>query len=163
MREPFFLGDINSAPLSSKPLLARAQAKRSMVPNLELAMASVPALLAAYTSLVEFFEATSLTAQERQIVFLAASRENDCSYCSAWHAVLTQRSGLSSDDVDLLQQGTAIPDPKLDVLRRFYVALIRQRGNVTDSDLTDFLALGWTREQALEVIIGIGAKTLKAC
>ena len=47
-----------------------------------------------------------------------------------------------------------------DALRRFTATLVEKRGWATDDDVQALLAAGFTRGQALEVVLGIAFKTL---
>ncbi|MCG8435980.1 MAG: carboxymuconolactone decarboxylase family protein [Gammaproteobacteria bacterium] len=62
--------------------------------------------------------------------------------------------------VAALREGTPIPDMKLEALRRFTAKVVQSRGFVSEQDIEDFLAAGYGNEQILEVILGVGLKTL---
>ena len=57
-------------------------------------------------------------------------------------------------------QGTEPPDAKLNALATFVRTLIRTKGHVSEADLNSFIAAGYTREQALGVLIGAAMKTI---
>jgi AhpD family alkylhydroperoxidase len=160
MRPPFKLLDHQSAPLESQSLLAALRDSRGMTTNLERAMASSPALLKAYTQILAAFAHTSLSEVERQVVMLAISKDNDCGYCAAWHTAMALRAGLSSADTEAMRSGMPLSDGRLESLRQFATAIAQQRGHISTEALTDFLVHGWNAQQALDVIVGIGAKTL---
>jgi uncharacterized peroxidase-related enzyme len=160
MRPPFKLIDANECSPESKAMLASIHSKRGMTMNLERAMAASPALLTTYTQAMELFDTTSLTPLERQIVLQAISVDNECHYCVAWHTAMLMKLGLSESEVEALRAKRALSDARLEALRWFTVTVSQQRGHITDDALLSFLAQGWTTQQALEVIVGIGAKTL---
>ena len=160
MRPPFRLIDTDDFSPATKALLAAIHAKRGVTMNLERAMAASPALLSAYTQAMDLFDSTSLTPIERQIVLQAISIDNDCRYCVAWHTAMLLRLGLSESDIAALRAKRSLSDARLDALRWFTVTVSQQRGHITDAALRGFLAQGWTTQQALDVIVGIGAKTL---
>jgi AhpD family alkylhydroperoxidase len=159
MRTPFTLLGHN-VPAESQSLLAALHASRGMTTNLERAIAASPALLTTYTQIMTAFEQASFTAIERQVILLAISTENACDYCAAWHTALALRTGLPAASTQALRNGDTLSDARLEALRRFAVTVAQQRGHVSDDALASFLQHGWNAQQALEVIVGIGAKTL---
>lgn len=160
MRAPFILLDSHSAPQESRSILATLHASRGMTTNIERAMAASPALLTAYTQIMASFEKTSFSALERQIILLAISRDNDCGYCAAWHTAMALRAGLPPADIEALRNNNPLCDARLESLRYFTVRVAQQRGHISDEALSEFCRHGWNTQQALEVIVGIGAKTL---
>lgn len=58
--------------------------------------------------------------------------------------------------------GPPLPDERLETVRRFTLAVLDSAGAVDDATLRDFLAHGYTEQNALEVVLGIGAYTLSA-
>lgn len=149
-----------TAPEASKPLLEQAKKNLGIIPNLERVMAESPALLEGYVHLWELFDTTSLSAIERQVVYQTANFENQCEYCVPWHTKLSQIAGMSPDEIEALRQGAELADRKLEALRQFTRSLIFNRGKVTEAELNAFFAVGYSAQQALEVILGIAVKTM---
>lgn len=56
--------------------------------------------------------------------------------------------------------GAPLPDERLEAVRRFTLSVPASAGAVDDVTLRDFLAYGYTEQNALEVVLGIGAYTL---
>jgi alkylhydroperoxidase/carboxymuconolactone decarboxylase family protein YurZ len=69
---------IATTPETSKPLLENT---RRFIPNMMATFANSPIVLQGYLALEDVFERGSFTPKERQIILLATSVENDCSYC----------------------------------------------------------------------------------
>lgn len=149
-----------SAPEAARPILAEAKKAYGFVPNLYGVMAEAPTLLKAYRALDELFEQTSLKPVEKHVVMLTASAENGCSYCVAAHSVVAAMAKVPDSVVEAIRGGTAIPDPALEALRRFTAAVVNSRGWPTEAQTTAFLGAGYTRANLLEVILGVGLKTL---
>lgn len=156
----FHVHDATSAPEQSRPILEQSQRGLGFVPNLYGVLAESPALLKGYTSLSAIFEGCSLSATERQIVLLTSSFENGCDYCMAAHTAIARMQRVAAGVVAAVRDGTAIPDPKLQALRGFTREVVRQRGLLAEKDVQAFLDAGYTKEQVLEVILGVGIKTL---
>lgn len=149
-----------TAPEAAKPLLEQAKKNLGMIPNLERVMAESPALLEGYVHLWELFDTTSLSPIERQVVYQTANFENQCEYCVPWHTKLSQIAGMAANEIEALRQGAVLEDPKLEALRRFTQSLILNRGKIAKAELEAFFAVGYSSQQALEVILGIAVKTM---
>lgn len=152
--------DAHSAPESSRPILEGAKKSYGFVPNLLGTLAEAPALLEGYTTLSAIFEKTSLSATERQVVLLQTSFENGCEYCMAAHSAIAGMQGVGETVVRGLRDGTPLEDAKLEALRNFVRKMVRSRGWVSRDDLEAFVAAGYTQAHVLEVILGIGLKTM---
>jgi len=151
---------IESAPEQARPLLEKAKTNYGFVPNLLGVMAHAPATLEAYMTLSGLFDQTSLSPTERQVVLLAISAENQCTYCVAAHTVIAQIQNVDADAVEAIRNGEPIPDAKLEALRRFAVEVVTTRGWPTDEARQAFHDAGYTDAQRLEVNLGVGMKTL---
>ncbi|MEM7305094.1 MAG: carboxymuconolactone decarboxylase family protein [Planctomycetota bacterium] len=150
----------DSAPDRAKPILEGAQRAMGFVPNLYGTFAGSPALLEAYTALSKAFDSTSFTATERQVVLLTASFENGCDYCMAAHSTIAGMQKVPADVVEALREGAPIGEARLDALANFTRIVVRERGWASEDDIQAFLAAGFEQPQVLEVILGVGMKTL---
>lgn len=149
-----------SAPESSKPLVAGAARSFGFLPNLLAGMAEAPALLEGYLTLAGIFDKSDLNETERQIILMTNNRLNGCAYCMAAHTTIAQGAKVPSDIIEALRKGAALTDPKLEALRQFSIAINEKRGWVEQSDLDAFLGAGYTRQTVLEVILGTSLKVM---
>lgn len=117
-------------------------------------------MLKAYATLSRIFDETSFNATERQIVLLTVSLVNGCEYCIAAHSVIAAMQKVPDDVVHAIRAGQPIADKKLEALRRFTAAVVSSRGWPSDADTAAFLGAGYARQQVLEVVLGVGMKTL---
>jgi uncharacterized peroxidase-related enzyme len=145
---------------TAKPLLEGSLKKYGFVPNLHGGLAEAPAALKAYIELTASFDQTSFSPTERQVVLLAASVENQCTYCVAAHSMIA-RQMVKADAaiVDALRNRQPLPDDKLEALATFTQAVVKNRGMVSRA-LANFMAAGYMRAHVLEVILGVAMKTL---
>lgn len=150
----------NTASASAAELLKKAMDKYGFVPNLLGTMAEAPALLKAYMTLAEIFDETSFNATEKQIVLLAVSLANNCGYCMAAHTTIAGMQDVPEDVIRALRENTPIKDKKLEALRRLACNIAETRGYPSETAVKDFLDTGYTQAQLLEVILGVGFKTL---
>ena len=108
---------IATAPEGSKPLLESIRKSLGFIPNLMATFANNPIVLQGYLALEDVFERGSFTPKERQIILLATSVENDCSYCTAAHSTIAQSFlYTSSEIVAAVLNGQPVPDAKLNAL-----------------------------------------------
>ncbi|MGD9582164.1 MAG: carboxymuconolactone decarboxylase family protein [Lysobacterales bacterium] len=151
-----------SAPEAARPILEKARQQLGFVPNLYAGMANAPAVLEAYMALTGFFEKTSLSANEKQVVWLAVSVANGCEFCVAAHSMIAKKMfGVPADTVDALRSASDPANARLAALATFTRAVVSERGWVAGHPaLSAFLAAGYTPQQALEVILGVTHKTL---
>lgn len=152
---------IESAPEASRPLLESANKQLGFVPNLYGNLAEAPVALKSYFDLSAAFDKTSLDPVARQVVLLTASVENGCEFCVAAHSVIARNMVKAPDAVvDAVRDRKPIPDEKLEALSSFTRTVVRERGWATGASLQAFLDAGWTKQQALEVVLGVAMKTL---
>ncbi|MDP1630015.1 MAG: carboxymuconolactone decarboxylase family protein [Caulobacter sp.] len=149
-----------TAPFEAKPILEQAGQAMGYIPALLAQMAEAPALLEGYAALSAIFRKTGFTAQEQQLVLLTVSVENDSHYCTPAHTVRARDADLDADVIAAIREGRPITAPRFEALRRFTILMIRDRGFVADADLDAFTGAGFTRANALEIILAVGLKTL---
>jgi len=156
----FPIHGVEDAPEGARDRLAAVREKYGFLPNLMGVMAGAPPLLASYLAVAEQFSATGLTSTEQQVVLLSASRLNGCKYCMAAHSAIATMQELPSKVVQGLRDRSGLDDPKLEALRQLTEVVVRERGRVPQVELAAFLAAGYSQEQVLEVVLGVGLKTL---
>lgn len=156
----FTIYTVETAPAASKEALIHAKETFSLIPNLEGILAEAPAVLKGGMALWDLFETTSFTPIEQQVIYLTANYEHDCRYCMAAHSGLAKMVGMAPEDIEALRQGQPLKDKKLQALRLFTQRMIEARGWVNDREIEEFLATGYTKQQVLEVILGIAVKII---
>ncbi len=156
----FTIHTIETAPEASIEALTHAKKTFGFIPNLEGIFAEAPALLLGSMALWDLFTTTSFSEVEQQVIYLTANYEHECHYCMAAHSGLAKKIGMSVEDIQALRDGTALTDSKLQTLRHFTQRMIQTRGWVSDRSVESFLAAGYTKQQVLEVILGIAIKVM---
>lgn len=156
----FTLHTPDTACADAKPILDAAQKSFGMVPNLHAVLAEAPVALEGYGTLMSIFERSSLSGPEQQLVLLTTSFENECRYCMAGHSMLAANAGLAKDAIDAIRDGNDIDDEKLEALHRFTSSVVRMRGQVGEGDVNAFVDAGYSKQAALEVIVGVAVKTI---
>lgn len=152
--------DEKTAPDGAREVLAQVRKKFGFVPNMLGNMANAPSLLKAYLAVSALFDETSLTPTERQVVLLAVSAKNNCTYCVAAHSAIAGMQKVPKDVVTSLRNRLPIADAKLEALRRFAEETVETRGWPSEATRKRFFDAGYSESQALEVLLGVGMKTL---
>ncbi len=145
----------------SRVLLEQVKRELGFVPNLLACLAHSPTALNAYVAADAAFQRGTLTAAEQQIVLLAASSENDCPYCTSAHSALAKFFlNVPGDVIVAVQANRPLPDPKLDALVNLTRQVVSRRGHVRSQTIATFLNAGYSKGQLLEVLVGVGLKTI---
>src|SRR3989442_2055605 len=105
---------ITNAPELSKPLLARVHKALGFVPNLYATFAESPAVLEGYLALSGSLDKGALSATERQLVEIAVSTENGCTYCVAAHSTIAGMLNARPEIVTPVRTGAALRAPHID-------------------------------------------------
>jgi uncharacterized peroxidase-related enzyme len=156
----FTIHDLDSVPEKSKPFLQNSQQKFGMIPNLIGLLAESPIAVKAYLTMAGLFENSTFTAEERTVVWLSTIHDNDCSYCMAAHTGIAKSEKVDDAIIDALRAGQPLENPRLEALRAFVHAMVVERGWVDSEALEAFLAAGFTKENVLEVVVGVAQKTI---
>jgi alkylhydroperoxidase family enzyme len=123
------------------------------VPNLHRVLAESAAALEAYSTLWGIAEKTGFTPQERNVVYLATIYENERTYCMAGHTNLSRMAKVDNEAVAAVREGRPIADPKLEALRQFAAKVTRNRGVVSEADVSAFKAVGYDNRAMLDVLV----------
>ncbi len=152
--------DLNNASPAAKPVLEEVQRHYQFIPNALSAMAESPEAVRAYMMLDEINSENSLTDEERHVAFLAISREYNCQYCVAAHTAFAQMGQVDGGFITGLRESKPLANKKLNALQTFVGQLVESDGYVNEKDFNTFLAAGYTRQTALEVITMIANKMI---
>lgn len=159
-KHDFRLHTVETAPAAARANLTSVKQKYGKIPNLFAVAAESPAALDAYLSLSTIFQNSGLGPAEQQIVILAASVANKCDYCVAAHSRGAKAAGVPDDIIQSVKDQVALPDRKLEALRRMVTEIVEKRGWVPDTEVQAFLNAGYSRSQLLDVMVGVSMKTL---
>jgi len=157
----FTIHAIESAPQESRPFLEDSNKAFGRVPGLHGVMAEAPALLDGYKHLHNLFQnATSFDKDELTVVWQTINVEHACHYCVPAHTGIAKMMQVDDRISTALRNEEPLPNARLESLRTFTLQVVRQRGNVSDADVQAFLDAGFTRQQILEVILGVAQKVM---
>ncbi|MEU9115744.1 carboxymuconolactone decarboxylase family protein [Streptomyces sp. NPDC048483] len=162
----------DSAPAAARPALEAITKHLGYLPTGAARLATSPHLLDGFRKLSALFESTTLDPLSREVVILTIATRNACHLCVAMHTAkltlltapsdttATPESAPLSPLISALRAQRALPDTRLEELRRFTLAVLDTAGDVPPAALQSFLAHGYTPQNALEVVLGIGTYTM---
>ncbi|MBN4055448.1 carboxymuconolactone decarboxylase family protein, partial [bacterium AH-315-K03] len=134
----FDLFDVASAPEKSQPLLENSLRDFGMIPNLHAVLAQSPATLEAYQALHRLFQQSSFNAQELTVVWQTINVEHECHYCVPAHTGIAHRMQVDPAMTDALRNRGQLADHKLQVLHSTTLALVRERGRLSEKEMEAF-------------------------
>jgi uncharacterized peroxidase-related enzyme len=145
-----------------------SEKNQAIFDSLEKAVGFVPNLYATYAHSENALEnylslsnaKTSLSAKQKEVVNLAVSQVNECSYCLAAHTAIGKMNGFDDAQILELRRGEASFDTKLDALARLSKNITENRGAADTPVLDNFFAAGWSKENLIDTIVLVGDKTI---
>lgn len=151
---------IDSAPEGAKTSLEKSKEAYGIVPNLHAVLAESPQALAAYKELGALFQATSFDKEELTVIWQSINVEHACHYCVPAHTAVAKSMKVDAAVVEALRDESRLASAKLEALRDTALAVVRQRGRLSPSQLQDFADAGYTERHLLELIVGVAHKTI---
>jgi uncharacterized peroxidase-related enzyme len=135
----------------ARELLDEVSSRGSEPGPMVLAMANAPTLLRGYVDLSRAMKRMHLDRRVTERISLAVQEWLGCEYCIAAHTRAARDLGLDETDIALARQGTAI-DPKIAAMVAFGQQVLAAPAEVTDDQVDELRALGYTDEQIAEVV-----------
>jgi AhpD family alkylhydroperoxidase len=151
---------IESAPPASRRAMAAVTGKQGYLPAAVGLLAESPETLEGFLRLSGTFDACTLDPVAREVVIMTVAVRNGCHLCVAMH---TARLGALGADPALtadLRAGAPLADARLETVRAFTLRVLDTAGEVGEESLNGLLGHGFTRRNALEIVLGIGTYTL---
>lgn len=128
------------------------------IPNLYAYYAKNDTALGDYLALQN--RKSTLSKREKEIVNLVVSEFNDCYYCQSAHTVIAGLNGFSKDQILAVREGGAPFDDKLNALAKFTLAVVSNKGKVSETEKENFLGAGFSESNLIDVVLNIGDKTI---
>jgi len=157
---PFPEHTLESAPPASRRIMAAMARQRGRVPAGVGRLASSPQLLDGFLKASGLFESSSLDPAAREVVILTIATRNGCHVCVAMHTARLEALGAGADLIAALRDQRPLPDERLAAVQEFTLDVIAAAGAVSQESLRAFVGHGYTAQNALEVVLGIGTYTM---
>jgi AhpD family alkylhydroperoxidase len=151
---------IESAPAGARRAMAATQQQFGYLPAAMARMAASPHLLDGFLKLNQVFEGSTLDPVVREVVVMAIATRNGCHICVAIHTARLTAMGSGADLINGLRDARPLADERLEAVRAFTLRVLDTAGDVGDQALAEFLAHGYTSQNALEIVLGIGTYTM---
>ncbi len=149
-----------AAPAASRRSMEATAKRLGYLPAPVARMAASPHLLDGFLKISALFESTTLDPLSREVVIMTIATRNGCHVCVAMHTAKLTALGAGADLVESLREQQPLGDDRLEVVRQFTLEAVATSGAVPDGTFQTFLAHGYTPQNALEVVLGIGAYTM---
>jgi len=151
---------IESAPAAARRTMTATQDQWGYLPTAVARLATSPRTLDGFLKLNGLFEASTLDPVSREVLVMTIATRNGCHICVAIHTKRLEAMDADPQLISALRARQPLADPRLEALRVFVHRVVDTTGDVGDDALRVLLAHGYTAEQALEVVLGIGTYTL---
>lgn len=145
---------LDTATDATRTVLEGVKRKIGFVPNLFATLARAPVALDTYVQASAILGKTSLSAQQKEAVYLATSQVNGCDYCLAAHTLFAGKSGLSAPDIVAAREG------ELNAYAALARHLTERRGHLSDTQIAAARAAGIDDVKMIEVIALVAVQTL---
>lgn len=145
-----------------RDMLERAKQQTGCIPNMYAGMANVPVVLDTYLHEYQLFcKEAGFFPAEQEVIFLAISRVNGCSYCTAAHSMTpNKKSGVAKPVLEAIRNDQNIPDAKLAALFAFTTEMVSSRGRPSREVADAFLSQDYTEHRILGIVLAMAVKTL---
>ena len=154
------LFDLENAPEGSRPLLENSVKAFGMIPNLHAVMAGSPQVLEAYQMLHKLFQDSSFNDDELTVIWQTINIEHSCHYCVPAHTAVAHMMEIDGALIDALVNKKPLPDAKLQALQDATLKIVRNRGQISSTDVDAFYAVGYEPRQLLEIVLGVSQKVM---
>ncbi|UOO91816.1 carboxymuconolactone decarboxylase family protein [Vitreoscilla stercoraria] len=157
------INTVATAPSDAQARVEAVEKANGFIPNLIGVLSNAPTALEMYQEVGKINARTSLSAAEIEVVQITAARINECGFCVAGHTKISTLKKLFAEEVLTAIRAVedfAAQEPKLNALARYTVAVMQNKGAVSDAELAAFFAAGYNQQQAVEVVLGVALATL---
>ncbi|WP_405599151.1 carboxymuconolactone decarboxylase family protein [Streptomyces sp. NBC_01410] len=151
---------LESAPPASRRAMESTIKHLGHLPPAVARLASSPQLLDGFLKLSAMFEQATLDPVAREVVIMVVATRNECHVCVEMHTGKLRALGADEELIAALRERKPVGDERLEAVRQFTLEALRTAGGVGDEELKAFFTHGYTEQNALEVVMGIGTYTM---
>ena len=126
---------IESAPEAARRLLAATARNLGHLPAAVARLAAAPQLLDGFLKLNALFETTTLEPVAREVLIMTVATRNGCHICVAMHTARLTELNADAELVAALREQRPLPDPRLEAVRLFTLAVLATAGAVPEETL----------------------------
>lgn len=150
----------NQTPPATLPLLEAVNRQLGVVPNLMKVLGNSPAALEGYLNLNGALGKGVIGTKTIERIALAVAELNGCDYCLSAHSYLASNlAKLDATELDANRHGSS-NDPKAAAALRFASQVVGTHGHVSDADLLEIKAAGYSEAEIIEIVVLVALNTL---
>jgi len=143
--------ETNAAATDSKILLTQIHQAFGATPTMFRAVAHSPAALKSMWGSFGALGGGVIPAKLGEQIAVAVADLNSCEYCLAAHTALGRKAGASTEEMRAAQMGESA-DAKTAVALRFASKLVKEHGQVSESDVRALREAGFDDEHIVEIL-----------
>lgn len=151
---------IEASPAASQPFLQAVTKQLGSAPNIFRVLGNSPAALEGFLGLNGALGKGKLDGKTRERIALAVAEINGCGYCLSAHTYLGKNLAKLDDAEITANRNGASNDPKADAAVRFAAKIVRERGHVSDADVSAVKAAGYGDDEIVEIVAHVALNTL---
>ena len=141
-------------PQGSLEMLGGIQQKFGRIPNVFKVMANSPAVLKSYLEYSGALQNASLDAKIAEKIAVMTAAQNGCEYCLSVHSFIQAQMGESEKEI-LNNRNKISVDTKTQAALEFAYSVLKNAGNVTDEELENIKAEGFSEAEVLEIVAAV--------
>lgn len=146
----------NEVSASNQAIFDNLEKGLGFVPNIYATLALSENALGSYLALQG--AKTSLKAKEKEVVNLVVSQVNGCEYCLAAHTALGKMNGFTDEQILDIRGVEVTFDAKVKALAEITHDIAANKGHITEANLDNFYAAGYTQENLVDLVVLVGDK-----
>ncbi len=150
----------DTAPPGSRRTMTATATHLGYLPVALARMAASPQLMDGFLKTSGLFESSTLDPLAREVLTMTMAKRNGCHICVAMHTAALTRLGADQALIAALRDERPLADERLAAIQTFTLEVLETAGAVSDDQLAAFLKHGYTPQNALEVVLGIGTYTM---
>lgn len=135
----------------SQQILSQVKAKLGVVPNLFATIGYSSSTLSSFFNFKDTAGIGSFTDAEVEVIKLAVSQANNCSYCLAAHTLIAKSVGFTEEET-LQIRSLTISNPKQKAIAEFAFEIAKKAGHASDELVQSFLDAGHDEKALIDLI-----------
>ena len=144
----------------TRELLDATHRTFGVIPNLAKILASSPAALKTWLESIRALAAGQLDPGLRERIALGVAETNGCEYCLSAYTYVAEHVANLSDQAIQESRRLSSADPKVDAALSFTQSVLETRGGVSDVDVEQVRAAGYSDGEIAEIIAHVALSIL---
>jgi uncharacterized peroxidase-related enzyme len=144
----------------TKELFNAIHGKLGMIPNMMRTMGNSSAVLEGYLNLSGALAHGKLGLKTGELIAMTVAESNTCDYCLSAHSFIGEKLvGIDVNSLTTAREGNSSND-KTAVALKFAQTLVAKKGSVSDTDINNVKAAGYTDGEVGEIVAHVALNIL---